>query len=200
MRFQIVLPLASLILGVWLFHLGDLQGQRIIAAHGGVLEEPLQDGVAEARYVDYALNTPAWALLEDTRDKLWSRSTYWTGYDLHYFLAVTAMWFLIGLKLDGRSSRKGLELASRKTRWNKILAWVYLLYGLFICHTLISPPPHVVPLKSFLLYSFRSVINLEYGWWFLPIGFTWGAGLILAGVYGLVNRNAPVGPRAVNAT
>src|ERR1700687_2274395 len=186
MRFQIVLPLASLILGVWLFHLGDLQGQRIIAANGGVLEEPLQDGVAEARYVHYALSTPAWALLEDTRDKLWGRSNYWTGYDLHYFLAVTAMWFLIGLKLDRRSSRKSLNFAAGKTLWNKILAWAYLLYGIFICYTLISPPPHVVPLKSFLLSSLRAVINLEYGWWFLPLGLAWGAGLVLAGVYGLV--------------
>jgi hypothetical protein len=200
MRFQIVLPLASLILGVWLFHLGDLQGQRIIAAHGGVLEEPLQDGVAEARYVHYALNTPAWALLEDTRDKLWSRSTYWTGYDLHYFLAVTAMWFLIGLKFDGRSSKEGLDLVARKSRWSKILAWVYLLYGLFICYKLMSPPPHLVPLKSFLRWSFESVVNLYYGWWFLPIGLAWGAGMMLAGIYGLVHSNAPVEPRVANTT
>lgn len=198
MRFRIVLPLANVILGLLLFYLGDVQARRIIAANGGHLEEPLQDGVAEARYVHYALNAPAWVLLDDTRDKIWSRSTYWTGRDLHYFLAIIVMWFLIGLKLDKKSSRKRRELAVRKTAWNRILASLCLLYGLFICYTLISPP-HVISLQGFFLLSMRSVINLEHGWWFLPLGLAWGIGLIVAGVYGLVRRGASVPAEAVRS-
>jgi hypothetical protein len=180
MRFRIMLPIANVMLGVVLFHVGDLQARRIVAANAGHLEEPLQDGVAKARYIHYALNAPAWALLGDTRDSLWETSTYWTGHDLHYFLAVTIMWFLIGLKLD-RTSSGGHRSAGK---WGGIFAWSCILLGIFVCYTLISAPP--LSIKAYLLLSFRSVIRLENGWWFLPVGLAWGIGLILTGAYGLV--------------
>jgi hypothetical protein len=196
---RIVLPLANIFLGVLLFHLGDLQVRGIVVANGGVLEEPLQDGAAKARYVHYALNAPAWVLVGDTRDKLWSQSTYWTGHDLHYFLAVAVMWFLIGLKLDRRSGGKSLALAAKKAPVNRILAWAYLLYGLFVCYALLSPPPHVLSLERLFLLSMKSVISLENGWWFLPLGLAWGSGLILAGAHGLVYRSASATTRAAGS-
>jgi hypothetical protein len=184
MRFRILLPIANVMLGVLLFHVGDLQARRIVAANAGHLEEPLQDGVAKARYVHYALNAPAWALLGETRNKLWGASTYWTGHDLHYFLAVIIMWFLIGLKLD-RTFSRGPRPAGK---WGRIFAWSCILYGLFVCYRLVSALP--LSNKAYLLLSLRSVMSLEYGWWFLPVGLAWGIGLILTGAYGLVRYDA----------
>lgn len=187
MRFRIVLPIANVMLGMLLFHVGDLQARRIVAANAGHLEEPLQDGVAEARYAHYALNAPAWALLGDTRNKLWGESTYWTGHDLHYLLAVAIMWFLIGLKLDRTSSGDPRPAG----KWRRIFAWSWIFYGLFVCYRLVS----ALPLSSeAYLRLLRSVMSLEYGWWFLPAGLAWGIGLILTGAYILVRYDSPSTP------
>jgi hypothetical protein len=158
MRFRIVLPLANVILGMFLFHLGDMHvsevRRRIIAAHGS-LYEPLQDGAATARYVDYALNAPAWAFVEDPRITIWSPSTYWTGQDLHYFLAVAAMWFLIGFKLDKRFFAKDTHRVHEATWWNRTLAWACLLYGLFTCYSVFSQKPYSEPLMHYGLMVFN---------------------------------------------
>jgi hypothetical protein len=190
MRFRIILPLANVILGVFLFHLGDLQVRRIIAAHPSGLEEPLQDGAATARYVDYALNAPAWALVEDPRIYIWSPSTYWTGHDLHYFLAVAAMWFLIGYKLDKRFIAKDIKRIHEMTWWNRTFAWACLLCGLFTCYSVFWQKPHPEPLTDYFRMVFNVMLHGRYGWWY-QLGLAWSLGLILVGSYWLLRRNGP---------
>ena len=58
MTFRVALPILSLILAVVSIRVGDEHFRRI-AAHG--MEEPLPQSLATARYLDYALNAPAWA-------------------------------------------------------------------------------------------------------------------------------------------
>jgi hypothetical protein len=183
MRLRILLPLANVALGALLFHLGDIQVRRITSV--SVLAEPLQDGAATARYLDYALNAPVWALLGDTRDKLWSPSTYWRGYDLRYFLAVIAMWFSIGLALDRRFSGSDVRPGKTKAWWNWILAWISLLYGLFVCHSVLPPRPDLMPFGNYLVWLASAVSSGGYGWWWYPLGLAWGMGLIANGLYSL---------------
>jgi len=174
--FKIALPLLNVILGVALFYWGDVQARKIIVAHGGALEEGLVDVAAEARYFHYALNAPAWALLRDRRQGRWSPSTYWRDYDLHYFLVVIVLWFSIGFAIDRRLSGGYFERAPRKTWWNRILAWVCILWGLVTGYS-------IMPSFSSILPVLKSVIRGGYGWWWLPMGLAWSLGLVAAGLY-----------------
>lgn len=158
--------------------------------HPGGLEEPLQKEAAIARYVDYALNAPAWALAEDPKIKLWSPSTYWTGHDLHYFLAVGAIWYLIGYKLDKRLIAKDTKRVYEVRWWNKALAWVCLVYGLFTCYSVFPQKPYPEPLMHFFLVVFDTMLHGKYGWW-LQLGLAWGVGLIFIGFYWLFRYRSP---------
>jgi hypothetical protein len=180
MRFRILLPLASVVLGAVLFRVGDLQVRKAIAVHGSY--EGVLDGAARARYLDYALNAPAWAALGDTRDRRWSASTYWTGYDLRYFLAVIVMWFLIGLVLDRRSREKRGLKNPKKTKGNGILAWACLLYGLFTCYSIFPGRPFSIPLKSYFLWLGSALMGL---WWWYTLGLAWGLALIAVALYSM---------------
>jgi len=183
MRFRIVLPVSNVILGALLFHLGDIQAKRIIVDSGGARTEGLTDVAATARYVDYALNAPAWALLGDTRDRLWSPSTYWSGYDLRYFLAVIVMWFLIGLALDQRSKGRNRQKAPLRTKWAGILAWGCVVWGLFTCYSIFPRRPYLMPLKNYLSGLVGAVSSGGYGWWWCPLGLAWGLALTAGGLY-----------------
>lgn len=176
MRYRFILPLANIVLGVLLFHLGDLQVRRIQEKYGAY--EGTQDAAATARYVHYALNAPVWALLEERDIYLWSPSTYWTGHDLHYFFGATVMWFLIGLKLDRRFSRTGAEHVPEKTRWKRILAWAFVVYGLFVCYSFL-PQPYYGPLRDYFALLIKS---LSYAWWWYLLGMGWGIGLVTFGL------------------
>ncbi len=179
MRFRIALPLANVILGILLLHLGDLQVRRLVATHGTY--EGIQDGAAAARYLDYAFNAPAWALLGDTRDQLWGPSTYWTGYDLHYLFAIAVMWFLIGFALDRRAGRKGAEHRTGKTLFDRVIGWGCLFYGLFICYS-IFPQRHRLSPNAYFLVLLDTVAG-GHGWWWYPLGLAWGLGLTAVGLY-----------------
>ena len=183
MRFRILLPLSSVILGVLLFHWGDIPVRRIVAANGGVMEEGITDVAAKAGYVHYALNAPAWAFLGDTRDRLWSRSTYWKGHDLYYFLAVVALWFSIGVIIDRRSIGRALGLDARRMGWNRFLAWTSVLYGLFTCYSIFPRKPYFTSLTDYLSAFAGTVWGRGYGWWWYPLGLAWGLGLITVGLY-----------------
>lgn len=177
MHFRFVLPVANIVLGVLLFHLGDLQVRRLLEnprAH----HEPMVDAAATAKYVHYALNAPVWVLLEKREIFLWSPSTYWTGHDLHYFLATMVMWFLIGLRLDRTFRGTGTERIPGKTWWRRILAWLFVLYGFIVCYSIL-PQPHSGPLKDYLRILLAQSRN--FGWWY-ALGLAWGLGLVFAGL------------------
>jgi hypothetical protein len=179
LRYRIILPLVSVILGVFLFHLGDIEVRRTVVANGGA-PEGMADAAATAKYVHYALNTPAWVITGDTRETRWSQSTYWTGHDLLYFVAVIVLWYLIGLKLDkGNGINAGY--APPNTVWFRILAWACLLYGVFVCYSVIPKCPSFMTSKNCAL----ALLSWGHGWWFVAIGLAWGLGLISGSVYSL---------------
>jgi hypothetical protein len=154
------LPLASLVLGVLLFHLGDIQVRRTLIEQGGAFEG-MPDIAAEAKYVHYALNAPAWTIIIGTTDGRWSPSTYWSGRDVRYFLAVIMMWYLIGLRLD-RKLQIGWGRRTPKTWWFKVESWSYLLVGILVFTTLFRTDP--TPLKKHLLLLLTATISGGYGW------------------------------------
>ena len=175
MRYRFILPLANIVLGVLLFHLGDLQVRRIRERYGSY--EGTQDAAATGKYVHYALNAPVWVLVEK-RGMLWSPSTYWTGRDLRYFLAATVMWFLIGLKLDRRRRRTGAERASEKIWWRRVLAFAFVVYGLIVGYAVL-PQPYFGPLKDYLRILLAQC--RDFAWWY-GLGLAWGVGLVVAGL------------------
>ncbi len=184
MRFRFFLPAGNVILGLLLFHWGDVQVRRILVTNGGALEG-ITDVAARAKYVHYALNAPAWALLGDTRNRLWSPSTLRSTDELLYFLAVILLWFSIGLVLDRQL--KGRDQPAIKAKWCKyILASTYITYGLFTCYSVFPRKSYVTTLDDYLTSLGDAVLRGGYGWWWYPLGLAWGLGLIVAGVYSLL--------------
>lgn len=178
MQFRIALPLISIALNIALFYLGDLQVRTLVA--GGGTYEGVQDSAATARYLGYALNAPAWALLGDTRDTLWSPSTYWKGYDAHYLLAVGVMWLLIGLFLDDRFPQTPSKLDRKRLSWHSITAWGCTIYGLFTCYAIL-PRRHSLSVTLYISTLANAVFS-GHGWWWYLLGLAWGLGLMTAGV------------------
>src|SRR5205807_3327891 len=130
MRFRFALPTLNVILAAILFHIGDLQTDKVmeIRSKSGFVE-PVPDSYARARYLDYALNTPAWATLGEPRAMLRYRSTYWTGRDLRYFLALILMWYWLGLQLDNKfETKKKSVFPSPISWWGRALALMWVLY------------------------------------------------------------------------
>ena len=180
MRFRIILPLVSVVLGVLLFRLGDIQVKKIVtSAHGAPEGTPIE--FAMARYPHYALNAPAWAVLREERGMLWSPSTYWTGRDLRYFLAVIALWYLIGLHLDKRFALKRAGKALPRTWLGRIFAWACVAYGLFVC---LSVLPDFIPLKGYGVW-----FPNRHPYWFIAAVLGWGTAITVAGLYSLFRRN-----------
>ena len=183
-RLRIVLPLVNVLLTVLLFWLGDLQVRQIVLAHGAY--EGISDGAATARYLAYAVNAPAWTLLPDTRSKIWSPSTYWTGYDVRFLLLVAVMWLLIGFALDRRISH---DRASKILgRWKSLFAVVCLIYALFICYAML-PHRHGLPLTAYTVGLSNGVTS---GWWWYGLGLGWAVALVIVGLW-LIRRTGELG-------
>ena len=100
MRFRIVFPVVSVLLSALLFYAGDRQVRETLKTTNGGSFEGMPLNAASAKYIDYAINAPAWAILMENREMRWSPSTYWTGRDLRYFIALVVMWYLLGFGLD----------------------------------------------------------------------------------------------------
>jgi hypothetical protein len=180
-RFRFILPILVIILGFFLFHLGDSQVRAIEAKRlqeNGRIEEPLPEAAAQARYVYYALNAPVWVLLGD-RNLLWGPSTYWTGRDLRFFVAVGLLWFWVGSNIDKKLNAS--KTVFEKKRWHTSLAWLCIAYGFLTAYSM-TPP-----VRSFdsLKYYFSTLLDSFHTpgiWWWYSLGFAWGIILIGAGV------------------
>lgn len=172
MRLRIILPVVSILLGVGLFHLGDLQARNLVTAAGGLFEG-LPAEAAVARYVDYALNAPAWATLLEQRGMRWSKSTYWRGRDLRYFLAVAVMWYLLGLWLDHKLNRTITANSDHNGMPARAFAIACATYGIFVCSSVLRD---LVPVKAYGFWfpNFRP-------FWFVASVLAWGAALIGVG-------------------
>jgi hypothetical protein len=182
MHLRILLPITNIIIGAMLFCWGDMQVRRIAESNGGARAEGITDVAAEARYVHYALNAPAWALLGDTREKLWSPSTYWYGRDLGYLLAVAILWFLIGSALDKRIRNDQTKHVLLRPSWAKFLGFFFIIYGMFVCYSTFPSKPDFVPLKDHIFDLIGAIWRRGYGWWFYVIAFGWAVGLMSAGL------------------
>jgi hypothetical protein len=186
MRFQIILPILNVILASICFHMGDVQAERIwkIRSHTGFVE-PVPDSYARARYVDYALNAPAWATLGAQAGMLQSRSTYWTGRDLRYFLALIVMWYLIGSRVDENRANKERNMDKWMSLQNRASAAFCALYGLFLCYLML---PEVFPLRGYGQW----LPNRKYELWFVGAVIVWGIGMTLFGSSSFLRHRSEV--------
>jgi hypothetical protein len=136
MRLRIVLPIFNVILAIVLLRVGDSQASRFWNERikfGPA--EPMPDSYARARYLDYAINAPAWATLGEPRGLIWSDYKQMER-DTRYLLAVIIMWYLVGLQFD-RNSRVKRDGALKKRWIRRILGLACMLYGLFLYRLMI---------------------------------------------------------------
>lgn len=179
MRLRFLLPVVSLALAIFLFRFGDLQAKEIAAgAHGSAFEGlPLE--AAKARYIAYALNAPAWALLAQARNMRWSPTTLWNARDLLFLTAVGLMWYCLGLRLDRKFTNSKIQSAQGGRRgW--ALPLLSVLYGLFVCYSVFRD---LLPVEQYG-YLFPNLRPL----WFVLIVLCWGGGIICFGLNRLPRR------------
>lgn len=166
-RLGLLLPILNVVIALALFRLGYQEAQR---AH----QEPLP-ALERARYVNYALNVPAWAAQSVTPWMLHINEgvTYWkameTERDWWYLLYVILMWYYIGLRLD--KYRTGDVTSEHKNSISRaVLRRVFLLlYGIFICFRAFTIPWYLEP-------------------WFIVAAIGWGVALIIGNLYLLLRR------------
>ena len=166
------LPVLNVLIAVALFHVSYEQTRR-----------PLMEGptprIERARYVEYALNIPAWAAQSITPWVLHINEgvTYWeameTERDWWYMLYVILMWYYIGRRLDERRLGDVVSEHKKSTRWAFLRRVLLLSYGLFICF------------RAFSAFSF-SWYYLEH--WFIAAAVAWGIALIIGSLYFLARR------------
>jgi hypothetical protein len=187
MPLRVFLPVLSVILAAVLFHVGDMQAERILNVRRQTgFVEPVPDSYARAKYLDYVLNVPAWAILGEQRGMLWSPSTYWRGRDLRYFLAVILLWYIVGRELDNKLAAKRFDSIPQRTWWGRILALLCALYGLFLCYLMV---PEFVPLRG---YGYWLPLR-RYEPWFIAAVISWGTGMALSGLYYMFRCSGPAG-------
>ena len=149
----------------------------------------MPDSYARARYADYALNAPAWAALGEPPGLIWHRTTYWTGRDLRYLLALIAMWYCLGWLLDKKRGSKRAGDGQRGSGWRRALALLGVLYGLFLCYLM---------LPEFMVLHDKEdgfwLPHRRYELWFIAGVLVWGIGLILAGSHSLFHSSEGAQP------
>jgi hypothetical protein len=156
MRFRLALPLLNVILGAVLFWVGDLQIERVAETCGPHCTEGVPDDFATAKYVDYALNAPAWIFRQEAQVRMfWApdirqwikyRGSRWGGLDLWYFLAVVVMWYCLGLWLDNRFGSPRPKTTKKTKAWLHLFAFACMSYGFFMWWRIY---PQFVPLRRY---------------------------------------------------
>ena len=164
---RLLLPALNVLIAVGLLRMGYQEAQQ---AH----QEPLPM-LERARYVDYALNIPAWAAQSVTPWMLHINKgvTYWkameTERDWWYLLYVILMWYYIGLRLDRHKTGNVVSEHKKRNLWT-VLGRVFLvLYGIFICFRAFTIPWYLEP-------------------WFIVAAIGWGVALIIGNLYFLLRR------------
>ena len=169
-----LLPLIFLLLSIIMAKIGESYRTTIVqsvVAKYGHLAEPIPDSVALARFIDYALNAPAWVAAWNMPHVLPidESVTHWgiMRYEAHwwYFIFVALMWFLVGVWLDRyRSVRHPDQF--HKPVYNISIEVFLIAYG------------------SFMSYSGFSISeSFEYARWFEIVVCAWGAILVVVNLY-----------------
>jgi len=181
MRYRIVLPLFSVGLAVILLRVGDRQRQWIVD-HGDHYEM-VPYTYARARYLDYAINAPVWAIAEGERNQFWPYSTP-ENRDRGYILGVIVMWYLLGSQFDKKYGERKTHGRQPGRLWKRILGVVCALYGLFLYNVM---SPEFVPLRGYGHWFPLS----RYDAWFIAAVLAWSLGMIFVGSYWLFRRRSP---------
>lgn len=169
----------NVVIALALFRVGYQQAQR---PH----QEPFP-AIERARYVDYALNIPAWAAQSVTPSMFHINKgvTYWkameTERDWWYMLYVILMWYYIGMRLDGRQPGGAVGENKKITRWGVFRRILLLFYGIFICFRAFTIPWYLEP-------------------WFIAAALGWGVALIIGNLYLFARRPSPKASMATRST
>lgn len=176
---RLLLPILNVVIVLVLFRVGYQQAQR---AH----QEPFP-ALERARYVDYALNIPAWAAQSVTPWMFHINEgvTYWkamqTERDWWYVLYVILMWYHIGLHFDHHRPKCEDKGREKITRWVYFKRVFLLFFGIFICFRAFTIPWYLEP-------------------WFIAAALGWGIPLIIGNLYLLARRPSPKASMATRST
>jgi len=166
-RFRVILPAAFLVLSIVLATVGDWQRQRVIDSVGRGAVHGVPQRVAVARFMDYAINAPAWIAtwqIPNFINHFPSWGIMSTEFDWRYLLLVCITWYLIGAMIDRKRSSPPRVIP---VAWKRVLGVLATGYGIFMC---------------------RDVAPLEWWFdpWFIDCVFLWGFFLTVAALVSLL--------------
>jgi hypothetical protein len=141
------LPLSMVVVSLVLTRSGEHKRQTSIeevVRHYGGLFEPVSDTVATYRYLDFAINAPAWVAAVNTppilrvspisnpalHDRIYGRIMRrpWHWYYYGYLLG---MWYFVGAMLENAGRRRQRVWRLRTV----LIAMFFVFYGLLCCWT-----------------------------------------------------------------
>lgn len=179
---RILLPSCFLLLSIALTNISERHRMAIIddiVSRWGSLHEPMPDAVAWERFVDFAINGPAWGaawsiprtqtldveshLTPHVRSLFYGRIM---RYDVHwwYYIFLIGMWFVVGTVIDRIPKR---NVAAGEHAHPK-LVWLW--------------PPMLISYGIFVAYTGWSYREWEYGDRFIFCIYAWGVVLVLFGL------------------
>lgn len=178
MRLRFILPPVFLALSVVLSIWGEAQMDKAnalaINPRSGNVHESLNPNLATARFVDYAINTPAWAA---SRDMPYILPFDWSGrkfgflrggvqQDIWYLMFIPLWWFFAGWFFDQRWSR------AHRLKGRRLACFGFISVGILIF-----------------------AIVVEYSqWnkaWFIIVNCCWAFSLLLLGSFGVYHSLKP---------
>lgn len=176
-KLRILLPLAFLGLSLLLAQAGESYRTRVIqsaVSRQGRLYEPLPANVAWPRFLDYALNAPAWVGANHMPDLFHGNASFPSDgvivrdqSDMWYFVFVFVFWYIVVTVVIRWQQRRPSHIPFRFS-WRTRAANALLgCYGAFVSYVAIEEkePPH------------------GYALWFIVVVFLWGAILTSASFY-----------------
>lgn len=176
-RFRLWLPLIFLVLSIGMEVLAMAEMSWIEQSSSASTRRPYRgeghdDFIVRVRFVDRALNAPAFAAARKMpyvlRVEGWLSGEDSLRFedDLGYLLFVTFMWFLIGYRLDRwREEKRTGEPGSTFLR-RRVVRLLWVVYGVFVCWNVVNYNTYAVSFET----------------WFAASAFGWGVGLIFAGL------------------
>jgi hypothetical protein len=173
-RFRVLLPVLFLALSVALGRLGDAERNRIVECVGKGAVHGIPDWTARARYLDYALNAPAWAAAWNMPAIPLKQRTYWEDIAwiverCSYPFFVVLMWLVIGFGVDRWRETRQMHEPERPAWRDNVRIACAVCGGFILCSAIQAA-------------GFQDLFG-GYEIWFLAGVFAWAIGLIFAAVH-----------------